>query len=115
MQSAIQTMIDGIAHLRRAGQSLAAGNDDGHTPRSSVLTAAQEFWSAVFYSDAWPPELQQGRDALIERLLSGRVIQASIQAMDEAELRQTCQLIRDLVDRAEAECRSTTAASKNLA
>ena len=91
-------MIDGLAHLQRAGQVLADCGGEQEILRSSVLEAAGEFWSAVFYSDEWPAEMQRRRDELLALLLCGTIIEETVRSMDEPALHQACRQLRELAE-----------------
>jgi hypothetical protein len=47
--------MDDMTHLKRVKEAIEG---DGST-RGRLQTAAQEFWSASFFADAWPGQLQE--------------------------------------------------------
>lgn len=99
---AVHAVIEGIAHLRRAGQVLAVSDADEPRLRHAVLVAAREFWAAAFYSDQWPPAFQEQRDLLFALLLRGNIIDVTVRSMQPPELGEARQQLLRLVEMAEA-------------
>jgi hypothetical protein len=90
--------MQGIGHLRRAKQILT-GTDP--TERERLRRAAHEFWSAVFESEGWPPELKDKAEAVAGTLLKNGLIDRTVANMDDAAVGEASRQIIEFCEAAE--------------
>jgi hypothetical protein len=88
--------MDPIIHLRRAKEAIQAEGP----ARGRLQTAGREFWSALFDSHAWPPELQEAAEQLTDLLLANGPIDATVPTLDDLTVQETLHRLSDFCDQA---------------
>lgn len=76
-------------HLRNIARILDGWSEDNDESRTRLLAAANEYWSATFYSAIWTEQMREWGGRIDRLILSRGTIERTVQAMDAATARRT--------------------------
>lgn len=88
-----------LPHLHQAAEVLTSQD----TPfRVALIEAGHEFWTAMSFTEEWPPDLRKKANDILERLLEGGTVLTTAAQMDRKAAEEITQEILDLAAELEA-------------
>lgn len=94
-------MREGLGRLKKVREILTLPSETDGSPRHRLQEGAREFWTAIFYIQNWPADLQSEMELVLARLFAGGVIEATIAGMSDQAVEATSQSLVNFIDAAE--------------
>lgn len=88
----------GVAQLRTAWKLLTGDGIDG-SERDRLRGAADSFWIATFWEDAWSEEMRTAAHSLVERILAEGPISQTIAATDDETVAEVSRQFREFCEK----------------
>jgi hypothetical protein len=94
-------MIDGLEHIREAAETLATRDE---RLKARLAEAGKEVWSAMYFSEEWPTELEQKARTIQLSIMKDGPIEETVRRMSNDEASRVAGQILDLL--VDLECAS---------
>lgn len=94
-------MREGLGRLQKVRELLILPSETDGSPRHRLQEGAREFWTAIFYIQNWPADLQSEMELVLARLFAGGVIETTIAGMSDEAVEAMSRAMLSFIDAAE--------------